>query len=218
MAKTAIESAHVFVTHGELMQRWQEAFRGAVALSLDELGRSKRTTAVWVPRVDGISVAQQLAAVRERLPRARLIVLSDVPNDDEALAAFAAGARGYCNSHAAALLLRRVAGVVEEGGLWIGPSLMQRLLRGVAAVPLRPTRRLRPAGTLTARDLEVGALMTAGASHLEMAGALGVSGRTVRLRAAALMAKVGVRDRLQLALALNRQAAAPSGMAARRIV
>ena len=59
---------------------------------------------------------------------ARVIVLANHPDNEEALALFAVGIRGYCNAHATVANLRQVANVVRQGGLWIGETLMQRLL------------------------------------------------------------------------------------------
>lgn len=211
MAKTEARVAHVFVSaDGELKPRWQEAFSDAVAVQSMSISGCPDSALVWLHLVQGLEAARQVAGVAAQAPSARIVALSDLPGDEEALAAFGAGARGYCNSHAAALLLRRIADTVAQGGLWIGPSLMQRLLRGVARLPLLPANGHVPVA-LTPRDLEVAALMARGSSEPEMAAELGVTSRTVRSRAAAVMGKLGVRDRLQLALALNRRAASLPG-------
>jgi two-component system, NarL family, nitrate/nitrite response regulator NarL len=217
MSKTEAHAAHVFVSRGgELMPRWQEAFPDCVAVRSLETARFQGAVVVWLHLVPGIKAGPQVAGLAAQLSRARIVALSDLPGDEEALAAFAAGARGYCNSHAATLLLRRIADTVAQGGLWIGPSLMQRLLRGVAKLPALGAEVQAPV-PLTPRELEAAALMARGASQVEMAAELGVTGRTVKSRTAAVMTKLGVSDRLQLALVLNRRAAGlPGGQGALR--
>ena len=67
--------------------------------------------------------AGALAAEVERLrgvPRLPLVVLSLDPKQIDALHAFDAGAVGYCHALAVPDLLRQVAVVVANGGLWLG--------------------------------------------------------------------------------------------------
>lgn len=216
---------HLFVSErGALTQRWAEAFASASAMPADAVkvpGTRAKPAVIWLRLQPAQPVARQILMLPVSAARIPLVVLSDTPNDAEALEAFAAGARGYCNSHAAPLLLQRVADVVLQGGLWIGESLLQRLLDGVAqwqeqhagvagpAVPL-------PRGVLTPRELEVAILLGKGLRRVEIAASLGLTERNVGLRANSAMDKLQVRDRLQLALALGRRAAGPGRTAAVR--
>ena len=70
-----------------------------------------------------------------------IVVLSNVPEDDQGMAALAAGASGYCSALTLPAVLRQVAGVVEHGGLWVGPQLMRRLMQGLAARAATPRDR-----------------------------------------------------------------------------
>lgn len=129
---------HLFLSPGgRLLPRWQEAFRDARAADSGDAaafeGPPPRLT--WVRLQHDVDPAQQIAGLPEAVRTRPFIVLSDLPEDEEALAVFAAGARGYANTHAAPLVLRSIAGVVLQGGLWIGESLMQRLLRATSFVP-----------------------------------------------------------------------------------
>ena len=119
-------------------------------------------------------------------------------------AALAAGAAGYCNGHAAPEVLRQVAMVVENGGIWVGQGLMQRLLAA--------TSRLLPEGevneqswraVLTPREHEAAILLAKGASNKEIARQLDITERTVKSHVSAMLEKLGARDRLQLSLIIN---------------
>jgi DNA-binding NarL/FixJ family response regulator len=205
---------HLFIcSQGVMLPRWSEAFPFAYAVRPEDgpstLEQSVRL--VWLRLDEGRPVADQLAAVPEPVRHLPLIVMSDVPADEESLAAFGAGARGYCNTHAAAAVLQQVAAVVLQGGLWIGQSLMQRLLRATASIPVAqpvPAATAWDAG-LTDREREVAASVAAGASNKEVARALGISERTVKAHVGAVLEKVGVRDRLQLSLVVHGRAARP---------
>jgi len=164
----------------------------------------------WLRLQSGIPVALQVQAVRRHLPVAVLIVLSDTPSDDEGMQIFSAGARGYCNSHASEAVLRQVFAVVSKGGLWIGESLMKRLLAGINR--LQPVdSHINPASTkgsrpehvidqLTDRQREVARAIATGASNKEIARQLGITERTVKAHVGAILSKLEVPDRLRLAL------------------
>lgn len=150
---------------------------------------------------------------------AHVIVLSSHPDDEESLAMFSAGARGYCNAHATAANLRRVANAVQAGGLWIGETLMQRLLsstrNAMAKMPLAVLPPGEAAGSagdglsvLTEREREVARSIANGASNKEIARQMGITERTVKAHVGSVFQKLKARDRLHLALMVNRQRSA----------
>lgn len=141
-------------------------------------------------------------------PAARVIVLSSVPDQTEGLRAIHQGARGYCHLYAAPEMLQDVGTVVAQGGLWLGPELVDRIVaatrelldRSPAAAETIPVVDL---SALSARELEVARAVAAGRSNREVAEALFISERTVKAHLSAVFEKLGVRDRLQLTLQLS---------------
>ncbi|KAK71473.1 helix-turn-helix transcriptional regulator, partial [Bordetella holmesii] len=116
-----------------------------------------------------------------------------------------AGHHGY----AGPTELGQALGVVAQGGMWMGRSLVGRLLR---------TARNR-AGTpadwghalLTAREDTVARHASAGQSNAQIAEQLGITERTVKAHLSAVFEKVGVADRLQLALLVHGVTPAKTG-------
>jgi DNA-binding NarL/FixJ family response regulator len=194
---------HCFVSaQGELLPRWRDAFPQAVA----RVSRGDTPPdLVWVRLQADIPAGAQIGAMRQQFGDSPLVVLSDQPSDDEALHCFAIGARGYCNTHAVPELLRRIADVVLQGGLWIGESLMQRLLQGTARMPMPVPAGAPPdwAALLTDREREVALAVADGASNKEVARQLGITERTIKAHTGAIFEKLGVRDRMQLALVVH---------------
>lgn len=183
-----------------MLARWREAFPGAACVSIDAAGSADL---VWLRLPAGASPAETIARAR-RHADAPLVVLSDRPDDDEALACFAATAKGYCNVHALPEVLGRVADVVLQGGLWIGESLMQRLLVGTARLPgTAPAAKPGWIDLLTERERQVARAVAAGSSNKEIARQLGITERTVKAHVGAIFEKLGVRDRLQLSLMVH---------------
>jgi DNA-binding NarL/FixJ family response regulator len=216
VTKTA--DVHLFIcARGQTLPRWRDAFRTAKAAKLGPEGLSRpveHARVVWLRLDQPGDPAVQLALVPESLRPSPLVVLSDEPTDEQALAAFAAGARGYCNTHAAPPVLQQVAAVVLQGGLWIGESLMQRLLGATARILVPESARVEDpmawAAGLTERERQVALTVAQGSSNKEIASLLGITERTVKAHVGAVLEKLGVRDRLQLSLIVNGMTLPPS--------
>jgi DNA-binding NarL/FixJ family response regulator len=134
-----------------------------------------------------------------------IIVLSSAPEDAEGIAAMDAGVSGYCHAYANAATLRQVVEVVSSGELWVGRSLLTRLLKGVnqniaqhTAHPVDDWRK-----QLTEREVEVAKMAAQGASNLGIAEVLGITERTVKAHLTSIFDKLDVADRLQLALKVH---------------
>ena len=201
------QATHCFVSEtGEVLPRWREAFPAAIGLRFGDNAKPKcAPTLLWVRLPPDQAVAPLLADLRRRLGNLPCILLSDIPDDNQALAGFSAAARGYCNTHAAPAFLQQVADVVGQGGLWIGETLMNRLVDATALVaidkPADPAESW--ASLLTPREQEVARAVAEGASNKEIARGLGITERTVKLHVGAVLEKLAVRDRLQIALIVN---------------
>lgn len=159
---------------------------------------------VWALLSPGQAVEGLVSTLRKPLAGRSLIVLADEPSEEDAMAALAAGASGYCNGHAAPAVLLQVALAVENGGIWVGQGLMQRLLAATARL-LPPLGRESAAwrNTLTAREQEAAILLAKGCSNKEIARQLDITERTVKAHVGAMLEKLGARDRLQLSLIIN---------------
>lgn len=189
------------------LDSWREALPGAELLRRDDIAgaRFPGQGIVWARMRFGETVNQAISGV-DRSGGQPLVVLADDPDERVVLGALAAGAAGCCNSHAAPAVLRQVALVVANGGLWVGQSLLTRLVGAT-------TRRLVQLGEaraddgwkapLSAREAEVARLVGEGAANREIATRLDITERTVKAHLTAIFEKLGVRDRLQLSLRVN---------------
>jgi DNA-binding NarL/FixJ family response regulator len=167
--------------------------------------KPSKSDIVWVHASDVASTASKVSAVVARFAGCRAVVLSNIPNDDEALAALGAGAHGYCNSYADPDVLKEVAEVVTRGGLWVGETLLSRMLGGLSKrLVERPgDDGESPLARLTDREQEIARRVTRGESNKEIARGLDIAERTVKAHLTVVFEKLGVRDRLQLALACS---------------
>ncbi|MDE0929886.1 MAG: response regulator transcription factor [Halioglobus sp.] len=197
----------VFVTTiGYMRERWELAFPGASAVSsiaeVDGLSSSV-TASVWLDISVIAQESRQQAIVAASGLGWPVVVMTGVPEDAEAFAALNAGARGYCHVKAAPEQLREIALVVENRGLWMPTQLMQRFLSVTTRIvpPIAPDTL--DLNTLTSRETMVAERVAHGASNREIAEALEISERTVKAHLTTSFEKLGVRDRVQLALRMN---------------
>ena len=150
-----------------------------------------------MPRVDGIAATADL---RERLPAARVLVLTTYADQDAIVPALQAGARGYLTKDASAEQIETAIRAVHAGQTHLDPAVQERLVAAVISHP-PPADPAGPGDTppdgLTAREVEVLALLASGLSNTEIAQRLYLTNATVKTHINRIFAKTGARDRAQ---------------------
>ena len=150
-----------------------------------------------MPGVDGIAATADL---RERLPAARVLVLTTYADQDVILPALQAGARGYPTKDASAEQIEAAIRAVHAGQTHLDPAVQERLVAAVISQPPPedpPGPGRKPPDGLTAREVEVLALLASGPSNTEIAQRLYLSNATVKTHINRIFAKTGARDRAQ---------------------
>ena len=187
-----------------LRSNWRDAFPAAQLAHWAGPRRSTRADLFWLVLPYEGDVVPLINRWRKIAGKSALVALSDEPRDEEGVIALQAGASGYCNGYASPEVLRQVALTVGEGGVWLGQSLLQRLVRAAAQQVQHPP--LVPdswKALLTEREVAVALAVATGASNKEIADSLGITERTVKAHLSSAFEKLQVRDRLQLTLLVN---------------
>jgi DNA-binding NarL/FixJ family response regulator len=149
---------------------------------------------VRMPGVDGIEATRRLVADRV----CDVLVLTTFDLDDHVDAALAAGAAGFLLKSVEAPRLVDAVRAVARGDGVLAPEVTRRLLARLAA-PRRPL----PAGldTLTARELDVLRRLGRGLSNAGIAADLAITEATAKTHVSRVLAKLGLRSRVQAAIA-----------------
>jgi two-component system nitrate/nitrite response regulator NarL len=199
---------HVIVTaRPQPVPRWLEAFPDALLIPDHRSDKPSpaplaEAAVIWLHVTgDDLAISARVSALRAVAQNVPIVVLSNVPEDEQGMAALAAGASGYCSVLTLPAVLRQVASVVEHGGLWVGPKLMNRLMLGLTA---RNNKTTGPAlGLLSQRERQVAEAVALGSTNKEIARLMGITERTVKAHLSAVFEKLSVRDRMQLSLLVN---------------
>ena len=155
---------------------------------------------IRMPGLDGIAATAQIVADRD-LAGTRVVILTTFETDEHVFAALRAGASGFLTKEVEPDELRRAVRVVAAGEALLSPSVTARVIGQFAHRPAGPAGdggdRL---AVLTPREVEVVRLVAAGLSNEEVARELFISPLTAKTHVTRAIAKVGVRDRVQLVI------------------
>jgi DNA-binding NarL/FixJ family response regulator len=152
---------------------------------------------IRMPGLDGVEVTRRLAGPGVADPVA-VVVITTFDSDDYVLGAVRAGARGFLLKDAGPALLIQAIQAAADGEALIAPSVTPRLL--ATLVDRAPVPASQPVDPLTRREEEVLVLVAKGGTNAEIAQELFISLTTVKTHVAALMAKLGVRNRVEIAM------------------
>jgi len=151
---------------------------------------------VRMPVMDGLAATRRLLA-GPAVPAPRVLVLTTFDLDEYVYEALRAGASGFLLKDASAADLVAAVRVVAAGDALLAPSVTRRLIADFArqGAPERP--RPERLELLTARETEVLTLVARGRSNAEISADLYLSGETVKTHVSRILAKLGLRDRVQ---------------------
>lgn len=150
---------------------------------------------VRMPRMDGVEATRQLVELHPDRPR--VIVLTTFDLDEHAFAALKAGASGFLLKDARAEDVLAAIRAVHAGDAVLAASTTKRLIAHVARDLPGPRTGPDPLDRLTDREREVLLEVATGASNAEIAQRMYLSETTVKTHVGRLLAKLGLRDRVQ---------------------
>jgi DNA-binding NarL/FixJ family response regulator len=153
---------------------------------------------IRMPGMDGIEATRQLAGPGVDDPVA-VVVITTFDLDEHVHAALRAGARGFLLKDAGPELLVQAIRSAADGDALIAPSVTVRLLAAFSD-KLAEAPPAQPREPLTAREEEVLVTVARGRTNAEIADELHISLSTAKTHLASLMAKLGARNRVEIAM------------------
>ena len=136
---------------------------------------------------DGTGI-DALTTIRSAQSDARVLMLTTYDGDEDIHRAMAAGASGYLLKSIPSIQLEAAVRAVIEGRQYLPPAVAERLAERAAFQ------------ALTARELEVLALIVRGLSNKDIASVLAANEFTIKAHVRNILAKLGVESRTEAAI------------------
>ncbi|MGW5668935.1 response regulator [Micromonospora sp. NPDC003776] len=149
---------------------------------------------IRMPRLDGIEATRRLLG--GGCP-ARVLILTTFDEDEYVYQALRAGASGFLLKSAPPRELAGAVRTVAAGEALLAPEITRRMIEEYVRRPRPGSGRGAGLETLTPRELEVLGLIARGRSNAEIAAELYLSEPTVKTHITRILAKLGLRDRVQ---------------------
>ena len=154
---------------------------------------------VRMPGLDGVAATRRL---HETCPEVKVIILTTFDDDEYVFEGLRAGAVGYLLKDVPSEQLAEAIRAAARGAAFIQPSVARKVVAEFARLTEREHRRREQplVEPLSARELEVLALVAEGLSNREIGDHLFITPGTVKNHVSNVLAKLGVRDRTQAVL------------------
>ncbi|MFI2364751.1 response regulator [Promicromonospora sp. NPDC019610] len=153
---------------------------------------------VRMPTMDGLEAAAEL---RRAVPESAVVVLTTFDEDDYVARALDEGAAGFLLKAADPRELIIAVRAVAGGAAYLSPRIAHRMItRFRTGRPARRRAASERVGVLTPRETEVLALVGQGLANQDVAARLHLSEGTVKAHVSTILARLGVRNRVQAAI------------------
>ena len=149
---------------------------------------------VRMPDLDGISATRDVLA---GFPEVKVVILTTFEQDDYIFGALNAGASGFLLKRTSPEELIGAIHTIAAGDSLLSPSVTSRVIERTAGQPAPGAARDPRLAELTPRETEVLELVARGLSNGEIAATLVIEESTVKTHLKRILAKLGVRDRVQ---------------------
>ena len=152
---------------------------------------------VRMPEMNGIEATTRLVQAGSR---ARILMLTTFNLDEYVYHALKAGASGFLLKDTNREQLTSAVRAASAGETLLAPAITRRLIEDFCRGPAPGAAAGTAAARLTERELGVVRLVAQGMSNTEIAARLYLSEATVKSHIARILAKLGLRDRVQVAV------------------
>ena len=153
---------------------------------------------IRMPGMDGLEAARLITAMTDP---PKIVMLTTFDLDDYVYEALRSGASGFLLKDSPRADLVSAIRAAVAGDALLAPSVTRRLIEAFARRPAETTLSPSRLAALTARERDVLLLLARGRSNAEIATALFVSEATIKTHVGNLLAKLGLRDRVQAVIA-----------------
>lgn len=198
-------------SNDSVLMRWADLLRGhyetKIAPSLADLKKmctKEKFDAILLHRM--LIDLSSFAELSRKSTTSRFFLLSDNPDEEEAMSFLKLGMVGYGNTYISSSRLLEALRIITNGGVWLGQKVIQRLIADSSAQAIKNDDNNTPESmltTLTKAERQIAEFVARGKSNLEIAADLKITERTVKAHLTSIYVKTKTGNRLNLALLIN---------------
>jgi DNA-binding NarL/FixJ family response regulator len=152
------------------------------------------------------------------IPDVKILVMAFNPDQEQVLAAFAAGAQGYILKGVSGHELLEAVRALHRSEGYVSPALAATMLANVSLAGRAKGANANPQAKLTFREEEIFNLLAAGLKNREIGRRIGVTEKTVKRYVTRIFEKLHVRNRVEAAMLSKPGAKLPFVPRRRRVV
>mgnify|MGYP006177825983 FL=1 len=192
------ESVKKVLGNGSLINVIAEADNCDIALGI--LAKTKPDMVLLGIEAGNTSALDRLAEIKTTSPHSRILVLAEKKDENNDECALINGAHGLVVRNGAPEMILKAVRKVHDGEVWFGRKMIGRILDETCTGHLDPNNQKEKINSLTKRELEIARLIGTGMVNRRIASQLDISEKTVRNHLTTIYSKLGVSNRLELAI------------------
>ena len=207
---------YLIAQQNSVLERWGFFLKGSSphVIEVSDLSSGQiETDCILIVHLSSIGMEQcdEVFNFKKRNPTALIVICTDVPNEQEGVKVLQFGANGYTNTYITDSLFSEVIATVEAGNIWVGPELLQSLLKHLLVDASDKEQKHAPRSPddifegLSSREKEVVSVLVTGVSNKTIARELDITERTVKAHLSSIFQKTGIADRISLILRAKEQ-------------
>lgn len=160
---------------------------------------------VYLGDTEFARMVEDTVILRERFPSIKLVAFPNRRSQSAALRMLSMGVNGQCAPYIGKEQIQLVLSVVEAGEIWGGKDFIQQLIEQNAQGYQSSSYAGDSLESLSDRERSVALFVAQGFSNKRIATELDVTERTIKAHLTAIFKKLEVRDRLSLALMIQKE-------------
>lgn len=149
--------------------------------------------------LDGDAV-QQIGHIKKLCPEGRILIIGPPQPIPVQIAALKQGARGYFNQNTPMSKLQDALRLIINGEVWVERHVISTLIDEISHFPEVNEQQRHAVATLSPKELEVARMVSHGATNKMIARNMDITERTVKAHLTTIFQKMGLPDRLSLAI------------------
>lgn len=148
------------------------------------------------------NIKHEIRELHALLATVKIFVINPNPQFSEGMSLLKDGIKAYANAYIADVNIPNIIGHIANGNIWLYPEFMQEMIK--ATMPKTERLANTKIKQLSKREQETATLVADGLSNKAIALEMDVTERTVKSHLSSIFIKLEVKDRISLALLLNR--------------